>query len=125
MLGRGVLGAVDDPQVLATAALDRRLNEAPAAAGDEVQRLDHHAFAAPAGSASHQAARLGHAHGSAEIDHPIRRGEQQAMDRRRHSAGERLHVPDVVLVDVHGAFAGQQVEGRQAQIVERPSTGQQ
>ena len=42
----GVLGAVDDAQVLASAALDPGLDEALAAAGDEAHRLDDHALAA-------------------------------------------------------------------------------
>src|SRR5437763_2994366 len=45
VLGRGVLAAVDDPQVLAPAALDGRLNQAGLLpADDEVERLDDHAL---------------------------------------------------------------------------------
>src|SRR5437764_4832338 len=47
VLRRGVLRAVDNPQVLAAAALDRRLHQSAAAAGDELYGLHHHAFATP------------------------------------------------------------------------------
>jgi hypothetical protein len=40
--GFGVFGAVDDAEVLAPAGLERWLNEAAAAAGEELERLDDH-----------------------------------------------------------------------------------
>src|SRR5690348_17923777 len=44
----GVVGAVDDAQVLAAAALDGGLDEAALAAHDELQWLDDHALTAAA-----------------------------------------------------------------------------
>ncbi len=49
LAGVGVLGAVDDAQVLAASAFDARLNEAFAPLGDEAHRLDDHALAAGRG----------------------------------------------------------------------------
>ena len=46
VLGQRVLRPVDDPQVLAPAALDRRLQQATRARRDERQRLDDRALAA-------------------------------------------------------------------------------
>src|SRR6188508_1805139 len=46
VLGQVVLRAVDDPEVLAAADLQRRLHQAAAVAGDEVEGLDDDALAA-------------------------------------------------------------------------------
>jgi hypothetical protein len=46
VLGGAVLGAVDDAQVLAAAALEGRLDQALGPAGDEVERLNYDALAA-------------------------------------------------------------------------------
>src|SRR5262249_41738160 len=48
LFGR-VIGSVNDAELLAAAALDRRLHQTAAAAGDEFQRLDDHSLAAARG----------------------------------------------------------------------------
>src|SRR5206468_2294741 len=47
VLLRGVVRAVDDPQILPTSALHGGLGETPLAPEDEVDWLDHHTLAAP------------------------------------------------------------------------------
>src|SRR5437868_13680027 len=44
-----VFRTIDDPQVLASAALDRRLHQTPRTMRDEIERLHYHALAAFAG----------------------------------------------------------------------------
>ena len=104
VLRRGVLRAVDDAQVLAAAALHGGCTRPRRPRGDEVERLDHHAFAAarrsvlpPADafrlrSPGRSRRRLGKGWPAADRSH------------RRGRAGQRLHVPDVVLVGVDVPF---------------------
>src|SRR5579884_1475828 len=44
VLGGGVLGAVDDAEVFAAAALHGRLHQPAGAADDKIERLDHHSL---------------------------------------------------------------------------------
>ena len=102
LVGR-VVRAVDDPQVLPPAALHGRLDQPPLAPDDEVERLDDHAFAAPAGQLRppvdplRLARRVGHVHDL------VRRRQQQSRIGPA-DCGQRLHVPDVVLVRVDAAL---------------------
>ena len=50
---------------------------------------------------------------------PCTRSPAAAPDRRRQTVGQRLHVPEVVLVRVDVPFGRQQVERGQLQVVER------
>ena len=92
VFGGGVVRAVDDPQVLPPPALDGGLHQAARAARDEVQRLDHHALAAPARQFLPPGDALGHAGGVRDGNDLVRRREQQAVARRAQ-AGEGVHVP--------------------------------
>ena len=85
--------------------------------GTKAARLDHHALAAGRGQRLPPGDGGGAAVGVVEVNRtPGRRRERRAG---RGHAGERLHVPDVVPVDMGAALGGQQVERRQPEVVHR------
>src|SRR5690606_33168221 len=113
-----VAGTVDDPQVLATTALEGRLKEAAGAAGDEVEGFDHHSLTP----------------GRGQLGPPIGRGfdliRQREVDQAEGGSDEELwvvcadrgkgfHVPHVILVGRDLPLRCQQVEGGKAEVVER------
>jgi hypothetical protein len=49
MDGKGIFGAVDDSEVFAAAAFDRRLHNSATTLLDEMEGLNNHAFSAPLG----------------------------------------------------------------------------
>ena len=100
VLGRRVLGTVDDAEVLAAAALHGRLHQAAPAARDEVERLDDHALAAASRSAP-PTTRSPAASLAASVRSTIREGVASSrLGVSRGKLRESLHVPDVILVDV-------------------------
>ena len=74
-------------------------------------------------SSSHQCVAAGLARRVGEVDDDVRRRVQQRCVLAA-DASEGLHVPGVVAVGVDAALAREQVERREAQVVE-PLTGQQ
>ena len=98
VLRERVLGAVDDPQILPAPAFHRRLDKPLGTADDELTRLDHHAFAAPLGSSSHQPMPLSSLAASSRsitLNGVTSRGRD-----RVGRCGQRFHVPDMILVGV-------------------------
>src|SRR5262245_36759774 len=77
LVRRRVVRPVDDAQILAAAALDRRLHEAPATARDEVHRLHDDALAA----------------GPSQLLPPRRRGPARSSVAELHGAPRRRHEP--------------------------------
>src|SRR6266542_2999573 len=115
--GLGVLGAVDDAQVLAPARLERGLDEAAAAAGEELERLDDHPLAAAFGKLFPPCGAGALTLGVGGVDDDVRGWMEQVV--RGAEVGECLHVPEVVLVDVDAALACEQVEGGELEVVDR------
>src|SRR5262245_26432280 len=118
VLWRIVLGPVDDAQILRTTALQGWLHQPFAAPGHKRARLHHHAFA----TARRQLAPpLGcglHARSVGKID-KVMGGRDQQLVARRSELSDLSHMPEMVLVHVQGAFGRQQMERRDAIIIER------
>ena len=118
IVGGGVFRAVDDAEVFAPSALDGRLNQ-PAffVAGDERDRFDDHALAAlrcdllPPSGGVVATLRV------VEIDDAIGRGVENIRIRTTEFC-EGFHVPGVCPVMVNRAFCGEDVKGREFEIVE-------
>ena len=114
-------GPVDDPQVLAAAALDAGLATSPVRRGaTNVERLDDHALAARGRSAppTMRSRPLRSLVGSVDVDGAWPR-RPDVGSASRQPAGQQLHVPDVVGEGVDLAFAGEHLERRQPQVVDR------
>src|SRR5687768_14655514 len=118
MLGQGVLGPVDDPEVLTAAALHRGLQQATRRARHELQWLDDSTLAArlrqvlPPGSSRSFTGLI------SELHDLIGRAHQQAV-ALLDKAADRAHVPDVVFVRVHRALGGHHVERGNADVSQR------
>src|SRR5262249_46741258 len=102
--GFGVLGAVDDAEGLAAAGLERRLGEAAAAASDELERLDDHTLAPALRELGPPRAAGALALGLGGVDDEVGGGVEQLVAGAE--LRERLHVPEMILVDVDGSLTG-------------------
>src|SRR5260370_40994476 len=117
VLGKRVLGAVDDPQILGATALYRRLNDATPTTGNKIERFDNHPFATAASELFPPTNSLSLRNRVRHLDNPTRCGGEH----RRGSGAKLLehrHVPAMVLPGVHLALGGEQVERRHPQIVD-------
>src|SRR5580692_5027780 len=117
MLRPRVFGAVDDPQVLGTTALDRGLNKATLAKHHEIYRLDDHALAAFRGHVFPPGYERVCGLGILETRRTEGRFEQK---RRIRSAQlpQSLHVPNMRLVNMHRPFARKNMERREFDVVD-------
>ena len=116
ILGLGVSGPVDDPEVLTPPGLEGGLDEAAASEGDLVEPFYDHALAAsfrqvgPPDSAGVLAFLVGCVHDGVggPIHELIGRGQ----------VGERFHVPKMGFVGVNRSVAREQVERRELDVVD-------
>ena len=105
----GVVGAVDDAQVLAAADLEARLGKALAPPGQVGGRLHHHALAAVAGQPLPPAGRVRHGDRVGGVDvQPASRPERLRVGG--DEAVGHVEVPGVRLGLVRGALGGEQLE---------------
>src|SRR5262249_28354521 len=111
-------GAVDDAEVLAAACLERRLGEAAAAASDELERLDDHTLAPALRELGPPRAAGALALGLGGVDDEVGGGVEQLVAGAE--LRERLHVPEMILVDVDGSLTGEQMERSELEVVDGP-----
>ena len=113
-----VFRAVDNPQILAATALQRRLHEAFRAVRHEIERLDHHSLAAFSREFFPPQRSLFHRGLVGQFDFQKWRCQDEARVGRRQPV-EGVHVPPMRLVNVNSAFRGEQVEWRQPIVSQR------
>ena len=126
MLGRSVLGAVDDAQILPPAALDRRLQQfPPPSTSDESQRFHHHALTAAFGALLPPGRGFGSTVFLIQVHEPVSGGLKNIRISRAQLR-QHFQVPEVGFVAVDGPFAGHQMEGGELEIgqrSDRPAVG--
>ena len=103
---RGIVSrAVDDAQVFAATAFNRRLDDAATAAGDEIEGFYHHSFAAGCGERFPPTEDRGALGVVGKIRAlPVGGGEKDRVGMVE--AGGGLHVPKVVAVGEDSGFTG-------------------
>jgi hypothetical protein len=104
-----ILRAVDDPEVFLSTALDGGLNESSSPLGDEVERFDHHPFAADGGHVCLPRSRCVARSAVVQVNDLKRRSEQETLVRGAESC-QHLHMPRTAFVCMNRALAGEQVE---------------
>src|SRR5215469_764842 len=108
MFQRRVLRAVDDAKVLAPPAFDRWLNQTSAISRDELQRLHDHTLAASGSEFLPPCDPFLLARVIAKIDNPAWSAEEKLRIGGTQSS-RQLHVPAMILVQIHHALTRQHV----------------
>ena len=112
-----VFRSVDDPQVLRTSALDRRLNKTTLTKNHKIRRLDNHAFSAIRCHGFPPSYERVCSLGILETRRTEGRFEQKHRIRVAQLS-QSLHVPNVRLVDMHRAFARENMAWCELDVVD-------